>query len=130
MSTKQSRQVTPPDKVALYEKLISATPGVERKTGFGSPYTAINGNMYSMMAKDGSLALRLGKQDREAFLEKFSTTLFPGPIGPLKEYVLVPDDLLKNTRVLKKYMALSFEYAKTLRPKAQKSSSKSPSKKR
>jgi TfoX/Sxy family transcriptional regulator of competence genes len=36
----------------------------------------------------------------------------------MKEYVTVPDALLKNTKELQKYMALSYEYAKTLKPKA------------
>ena len=33
------------------------------------------------------------------------------------EYVAVPDSLLENTKELKKYLELSYEYAKTLKPK-------------
>ena len=35
----------------------------------------------------------------------------------MKEYVAVPDELLENTKELKKYLASSYEYAKTLKPK-------------
>lgn len=35
----------------------------------------------------------------------------------MKEYVAVPDALLKKTKVLQKYFALSYAYAKTLKPK-------------
>ena len=38
----------------------------------------------------------------------------------MKEYVMVPAELLKNTKELKKYLNVSYEYAKTLKPKAQK----------
>ncbi len=35
----------------------------------------------------------------------------------MKEYVPVPDSLLKNTNELQKYLAISYEYAKKLKPK-------------
>jgi len=42
----------------------------------------------------------------------------------MKEYVAVPETLLKNTNELKKYLEISYEYVKTLKPKAQKISKK------
>jgi TfoX/Sxy family transcriptional regulator of competence genes len=35
----------------------------------------------------------------------------------MHEYVTVPDSLLKDTKLLEKYLAASYEYAKTLKPK-------------
>jgi TfoX/Sxy family transcriptional regulator of competence genes len=35
----------------------------------------------------------------------------------MKEYVTVPDALFDNTKELQKYLAQSYEYAKTLKPK-------------
>ena len=35
----------------------------------------------------------------------------------MQEYVAVPDALLRNTKELKKYLDVSYEYAKTLKPK-------------
>jgi TfoX/Sxy family transcriptional regulator of competence genes len=35
----------------------------------------------------------------------------------MQEYVAVPAALLRNTKELKKYINLSYEYAKTLKPK-------------
>ncbi len=40
----------------------------------------------------------------------------------MKEYVAVPDALLKKTSELAKYLDLSYEYAKTLKPKPSKKS--------
>jgi hypothetical protein len=37
-----------------------------------------------------------------------------------KEYVEVPGDLLKNTKELKRYFDISYEYIKSLKPKATK----------
>jgi TfoX/Sxy family transcriptional regulator of competence genes len=39
----------------------------------------------------------------------------------MKEYVTVPDALLKNPKTLEKYFAISYEYAKTLKAKPTKS---------
>jgi hypothetical protein len=36
----------------------------------------------------------------------------------MKEYVTVPDGLLEKTKELQKYFEMSYEYAKTLKPKA------------
>jgi TfoX/Sxy family transcriptional regulator of competence genes len=41
----------------------------------------------------------------------------------MKEYVAVPEGLLKNTKELKKYLDFSYEYAKTLKPKPAKKKS-------
>jgi TfoX/Sxy family transcriptional regulator of competence genes len=35
----------------------------------------------------------------------------------MKEYVAVPDSLLKNTKELQKHLEMSYAYAKTLKPK-------------
>ena len=58
--------VPPPEReVALYEALIATHPEVERK-GKSSPYTSINGNMFTILSADGVLGMRLGAADREA----------------------------------------------------------------
>ena len=51
--------------LALYEKAVGAMPGVERK-GDTMPYTSLNGHMFSVLHKDGSVALRLPTVEREA----------------------------------------------------------------
>jgi hypothetical protein len=41
----------------------------------------------------------------------------------MKEYVVVPDAMLQKTKELQKYFALSYAYAKTLKPKPPKKKS-------
>lgn len=103
------------DKVALYDKLIAINPAIERK-GDANPYTSLNGNMFTLLHQS-RLAIRLPGDEREKFLKKYKTTLFEAYGTVMREYVAVPDSLLKDTKELRKYLDLSFEHAKTLKPK-------------
>ena len=112
----QKKSTLPADKLALYEKLVAAHPEIERK-GDANGYTSLNGNMFTLLHSSGRLAIRLPEGDREKFLKKYNTTLFEAYGAVMKEYVAVPDALLKKTKELQKYFDLSYEYAKTLKPK-------------
>lgn len=107
------------DKLVLYEKLIATKPSIERK-GAAMPYTSVNGHMFSFLTPAGQLALRLPDQERELFLTKFKTTLCEQHGVILKEYVVVPDALLKKTHELAKFFDLSVAYVGKLKPKATK----------
>jgi TfoX/Sxy family transcriptional regulator of competence genes len=106
----------PEDKVRLYEALIASLPGVERK-GAKFPYTSLNGNMFSILSPEGVLGLRLAKADREAFLADHGASLYTSHGATMPEYVAVPAALLADTERMKAYVAKSFAYAQTLRPK-------------
>jgi hypothetical protein len=106
----------PAAKVALYEKVVSTLPGVARK-GAMLPYTSLNGNMFSQMTKDGAMILRLPPDERDDFLRKYKTTLSVQYGVVQKEYVVVPDALLKRTAELRPYFAMSHAYVQSLRPK-------------
>lgn len=106
---------------ALYDRLIATNPKIERK-GDANPYTSLNGNMFTLLHQS-RLAIRLPEDKREEFLKKYKTTLFEAYGTVMKEYVAVPDALLKNTKELQKYLDLSYEYAKTLKPKPTKKKS-------
>ena len=112
----KTRPEVPSDKLALYEKLVSTLPNVKRK-GATVPYTSINGHMFSYLSKTGTLALRLPEDARELFLKKYKATLCKQYGVVQKEYVEVPDALLKKTSELKEYFALGFAYVGTLKPK-------------
>jgi hypothetical protein len=115
MGTKKPA-AAPPDKVDLYDKLIKTHPKIERQ-GASIPYTSLNGHMFSYLSASGALALRLPEDAREAFLTKYKTTLCKAYGVVQKEYVTVPDELLKKTKELQPYLALSYDYIKTLKPK-------------
>jgi hypothetical protein len=118
MSTKKTNTV-PPDKFAQYEKLIATNPKVELK-GATVPYTSHNGHMFSNFNPDGTLGLRLPPDKLEAFIKKYKTKLVEAYGIVRKEYVVVPDALLKKTKELKPYFDMSFEYVNSLKPKSTK----------
>jgi TfoX/Sxy family transcriptional regulator of competence genes len=100
---------------ALYDKLIATHPEIERK-GAANPYTSLNGHMFTLL-HESRLAIRLAEPKREEFLKKHKTTLYEAYGAVMKEYVAVPDALLKNTKELQKYVGFSYDYVKTLKPK-------------
>jgi hypothetical protein len=102
--------------LALYEKVVAAMAGVERK-GDTMPYTSLDGHMFSVLHKDGTVALRLPATEREAFLNEYKTTLSSqyGSVQP--EYVVVPDSLLRRTKELQRFFEISRAYVASLKPK-------------
>jgi hypothetical protein len=116
------RTSVPPDRLELYRRLLERVPGVGEKSNFGSAYTAVNGNMYSMISKHGVVGIRLPEPDRSAFLEEYRAELFRGDPAwpPAKDFVAVPAELLERTDVLAPYLERSLAYARTLKPKATK----------
>jgi len=109
----------PPEAITAYDKLIASNPNIERK-GATMPYTSLNGNMFSLLTPTGAMILRLSEKDREEFNKKYKMGVVIQYGAVMKEYVEVPDSLLKKTKDLEKYLQLSYEYAKTLKPKATK----------
>ena len=81
------------------------------------PYTSLNGHMFSLLTKEGWLALRLPNDVREAFLKKYQTKLCVQYGTVMKEYVEVPDALLKKIQELRKYFDQSYAYVGSLKPK-------------
>jgi hypothetical protein len=104
------------ERLKLYDRLVATNPSVQRK-GATVPYTSLNGHMFSYLAKSGELALRLPTGARETFLKKYETTLCAQYGIVQKEYVMVPDKLLKKTQELKTYFDLSYAYVGSLKPK-------------
>jgi len=118
----KAKCLVPPDKLALYDKLIATHPKIERK-GAANAYSSLNGHMFTLLGKSGTLALRLPEEEREQFLKKYKTTLFEAYGAVMNEYVTVPDALLKDTKTLGKYLARSYAYIETLKPKPTKKKS-------
>jgi hypothetical protein len=109
----------PERALALYRAALAAVPGLEEKSNFGAAYTAINGNMYSMISKHGLVGVRLPPAEREAFMAEHGTGLFRGDPAwpPAKEFVAVPEAMLADTARLAALIERAFAHTKTLKPK-------------
>ena len=106
-----------PDNILeAYDNMIEVLEGIERK-GATTPYTSLNGHMFSFLDAEGKLSLRLSKESREAFIDKHQTKLAEQHGAILKEYVVVPDELFQNVGAMKDYFRESYEYVQSLKPK-------------
>ena len=73
--------------------------------------------MFTYLDQTGTMGLRLPKDEVDAFLKKYKTTLFESYGVVKKDYVTIPAALLKNTEELRKYLEISYAYVKTLKSK-------------
>ena len=113
---KKTKQGPPPDKVALFNKLIATIPEIERK-GDTNPYTSYNGNMFTHLTPEGTFSIRLPEKELEPFIKKYKTKLLEIYGIVKKDFVVVPESLFKKTGELRPYLRMSFDYAKTLKVK-------------
>lgn len=112
MEKKLSRE----EKVALYNKLVATHPNAVLK-GATIPYTSLNGHMYSFISKEDEVTLKLPEDEKTRFIDKYKTKLAENYGIVQKEYVVVPDNLLKKTNELKEYFNISYKYVSSLKPK-------------
>jgi hypothetical protein len=106
----------PPEKLALYEKVLESFPEVELQ-GAANAYTAFNGNMFSFLLEDGRLALRFDEKDLDEILAKNKAEPCRMYGRMMRGYAVFPDAQLKKTRVMTKLFERSFAFVKTLKAK-------------
>ena len=117
MSGKGTKQAPP--NLERYERLVATIPSVERK-GVTLPYTSLNGHMFSFVAEDGTVVLRLASDDRSTFMARYGTGLYEAHGTVMREYVSVPDALADDTTSLAPWFERSRTYVAGLKPKATK----------
>jgi len=105
----------PESSVIAYDALLSAF-AIPRK-GAKNAYTSLNGNMFSYLEKEGALALRMGKEARNAFIERYNSRLAEAHNTVMKEYVVVPVEMLLNLETVSPHFAESLRYAESLKAK-------------
>ncbi|MCX5971334.1 MAG: TfoX/Sxy family protein [Coprothermobacterota bacterium] len=107
------------EMVKRFERAMAPFPVQQRKM-FGLPCAFLVGQMVAGLFQDG-LFLRLGEEDRKAFLAlEGAGTFEPIPGRPMKEYVLVPPQLMDSDEALHAWLEKSLAYILTLPPKEKK----------
>lgn len=102
--------------VKIYDELVANSPDIDRK-GKTMPYTSANGYMFSLINKDDELGIRLSKEDTVEFDKAYGAKPFKSHGATMREYVLIPESLLKNMDTLSKYLQKGFKYVMSLPPK-------------
>ena len=108
---------SPQELIDLFESVLPGDRAVQRKM-FGYPAGFVNGNLFMGLFED-DVILRLPDSQRQELLIANKAKLFePMPGRPMREYVAVPNALTCNKSELAAWVAKSFKYGASLKPKS------------
>jgi hypothetical protein len=118
---------SPEDLVERFDRIVPTDPAVERRKMFGYPCAFVNGHMFTGLF-GSQMFVRLPEGERKALVDKRGVKpLEPIPGRPMKEYVVVPPDILAGEVALRRLVVKSLAYAKDLPPKEKKPAKKAKS---
>ena len=103
------------DAFKMYSEAIKLDSKFELK-GKTVPYTSSNGYMFSQLNKNGQVGIRLPKEEYEAFRKKHGEVPFKSYGAAMREYVLIPESLLKNVQELHALLLKGIKYVNSMPP--------------
>lgn len=95
---------------------VAEMANIERK-GKTVPYCSANGHMFALLNKEGQLGIRLSKEEQKKFDEAYGAEPLLSHGAKMRDYVLIPDILLSDKKLLSAYLKKGLTYAKVLPPK-------------
>lgn len=102
------------EKLAQYTAVVERSKSNAEVRGAKNPYTSRNGHMFSFLAPDGSMALRLSEELGERFRTKYES----GPVvqygSVMRGYVSVPGELLAKPAELAPWFDKSWDWIGSL----------------
>lgn len=104
------------ETLAIYDQIIDSLEHIERK-GKTTPYTSLNGHMFTFISKEKDICIRLSSEDREAFLQEFPNSEVIQHGRVMKEYVSVPESYLEDSVKITDLIETSYRYVSGLKPK-------------
>lgn len=102
-------------KLEQFDEIIALVPGLERK-GKTMPYCSDNTYMFALFNKAGEVGFRLSKPDRTQFLEDFESRPYLSYGATMKDYVLIPESMVQDTKLAATYLEKAWDYVKSLPP--------------
>ena len=101
----------------FFRFVLPDDPRITVRPMFGNISAFVNGNMFAGLFGD-DLFVRLSEEKHNDLLEnKDARLLEPMPGKPMKDYVVVPRAWLKQSDTVRKWIALSLDFASSLPPK-------------
>lgn len=111
---------SPEEMIALFDHALPDHPEIERRKVFGFPCGFVNGNMFTGLHAD-TMFVRLPQELRGRLLAVEGAHLLePMPGRAMREYVVLPDSILRDDEQLRQWIEMSFSCALALPPKATK----------
>ncbi len=93
--------------------------GAERRKMFGSPCYFVNRNMMTGVHQS-TLFVRLSEDDKEWAAGEGASGFEPMKGRVMREYMVLPEEVLRNGERLDDYLDRSYEYVSSLPPKEKK----------
>jgi TfoX/Sxy family transcriptional regulator of competence genes len=107
----------PPKAQKALEASLDGLSDVEPRTMFGYACAFANGRLFIGLHEAG-LILKLPEPERNRFREITGAAIFePFPGRPMREYVIVPEPLLKSPKKLRPWVLISLASVLALPPK-------------
>jgi TfoX/Sxy family transcriptional regulator of competence genes len=107
---------SPEALVATFDEVMPGPPATKRKM-FGFPAGFVNGNMFMGLFED-SMILRLPVELREELIQLHGAKPFaPMPGRVSKEYVVLPESMIRDSQHLFSWVAKALVYGESLEPK-------------
>lgn len=104
------------ERLAVYDSPVAKCPRFERK-GKTMPHTSANGYMFSLLNKDSEIGIRFSKEVQGKYIEKFKTTIYMSYGAIMKGYILIPEEMLKDSDAFADLLNESYDYVMSLEPK-------------
>ncbi|MEL6672837.1 MAG: hypothetical protein AAFR61_11620 [Bacteroidota bacterium] len=104
------------ERLQLFDALVDRCPRFERK-GKKMIYTSANGHMFALLNKDAEIGIRFGKEQQQAYMEQYNTTLYRSYNAVMKGYILITDEMLKDEDNVVRLLDESYDYVMSLDPK-------------
>jgi TfoX/Sxy family transcriptional regulator of competence genes len=107
---------SPEALVATFDEVMPGPPATKRKM-FGFPAGFVNGNMFMGLFED-TMILRLPAELREELIQRHGAKPFaPMPGRVSKEYVALPESMIRDSQRLSSWVAKALVYGESLQPK-------------
>ena len=107
------------DLIEKFHDSLPDDPRVERKKMFGFPSAFVNGNMAAGIFNQ-IIMVRLSEAERQEWMGKGATPFEPMPGRPMKEYIVLPQQVIEDAAALRNAVLQSINFVGTLKPKVKK----------
>jgi len=108
---------SPPELIEAFGAVAGRYQDLELRKMFGYPAAFLGGNMATCLHEERWI-VRLAEPDRAELLAREGAALFePMPGRPMREYVVLPADVVADPDATAGWVERSIEHARTLPPK-------------
>jgi hypothetical protein len=108
---------SPDALVQAFDHCLPVVAGVQRKAMFGYPCASLNGHLFCGLHQDG-IIVHLPDARRDALVAEGARLFEPVPGEAMKEFVVVPTEMVDDRERLRALLGEALAYASSLGPKA------------